>query len=486
MTKFIYLIISLLVGSYAFAQHDVVLNGNATEDTISAPFSLPFDHNSFYPTFQGNLITNQTTYTMPIKTKSLLFSPLEDAEAWLKTRTVRVEGGLGFGYELANSQILPGLNIYRGAIKSETHKVFDKDEKIKLKYPRSLSDFSDWRVGDFGRYQTYGGISVAVGAGIGIVNLLNAAITFQNQFWLEIKKIDESRVLIAIREESLNRKNVTLRPLIAKAQYAKLKGKQFLYKFQLDLGNTDHHEIYANALKGKIFEVQDKVKNAHQELSWTGSLQSLFVGIPKVLGVSYNRTEYHMKIDKEEVQLAVDKRENRGIFLPSREHHDLASIEKDKLVLVWKSEMKKVKKKAFKKNIFSKTSALAPRLLAEDLIPEDIGQLSSLMMASVRWDQLAKVKSLSSDVILEDYIQKCEELKLKCRKQRVAKKVVKRFTKAMKLKGFEHQMEVGKAFMRTPLFFRVIMENLKESYFLKFELLMEKWQSIEGVMKVEV
>lgn len=486
MRNILSLLFVTLLSMHAMAQHEVILAGNATEDTISSPFSLPFDHESFYPTFQGNYIRNQTTYTMPIKTKSLLFTPSQHVDSWLKTKTVRVEGGLGLGYEVGSTQFLLGLNLYRGSIKSETHQVFDRDKKIDLDYPTSLNDFLDWREGDVGRYQTYGGVSVSLAAGIGIVNLVNSAVTFQSQFWLEIKKISSDKVLVAIREEKLNRRNVTLGPLVTRAQYAKLKGKQFLYKFQLDLADPHHHEIYLQALQGKIIEVQDKVKNAHQELSWTGSLKSLYAGIPKVVGISYDRTEYQMKIDQEDVQLAVDKKENMGFFLPAREHHHLASIEKDKLILVWKSEMKKVKKKAFKKNIYLKTAAIAPRLLQEDLIPQNIGQLSSTMMASVRWDQLAKLKTLSEEELLESYKLKCEEQNLKCAKNRVAKKVIRKFLQAMKQKGFDQQMDIGKLFMRTPLFFRVIMENLKESYFIKFQLLMEKWQSIEGVMKVEV
>lgn len=485
MIKILFSLVTILALNTARAQHEVILSGNATEDTISSPFSLPFDHASFYPTFQGNYIRNNTTYTMPMKMKSMVFNPSIEVESWLKTKTTRVEGGLGFGYELASSQVLLGLNVYKGSILSETHQVFDPEEKIKVKYPKSLDAFADWREGDKGRYQTYGGVSVSLAAGVGIVNLVNASVTFQSQFWLEVQRITDQKVLVAIREEKLNRKNVQVGPLVSRAQYSWLKGNQFLYKFQLDLTNADHHRIYKEALKGNIIEVQDKVKNAHQELSWTGTLKSLYVGVPKVVGISYNRSEYQMKIDEEDVQLAVDKKENMGFFLPSREHHDLASIEKDKLVLVWKSEMKKVKKKAFKKNIYLKTAAVAPRLLQEDLIPGEIGQLSSVIMASVRWDQLSKIKDLSEDELLEDYKQKCEDQKLKCRKNRIAKKVIKKFIKAMKAKGFDHQMDIGKLFMRTPLFFRVVMENLKESYFIKFQLLMEKWQSLEGVMKVE-
>jgi hypothetical protein len=485
MIKIFLGLISILFLNTTRAQHEVILSGNATEDTISSPFSLPIDHASFYPTFQGNYIRNQTTYTMPIKMKSMMFTPSVDAESWLKTKTTRMEGGLGFGYELASSQILLGLNVYKGSIQSETHQVFDPKEKLHVKYPKELNYFSEWREGDKGRYQTYGGVSVSLSAGIGIVNLLNSSVTFQSQFWLEVQKISDQKVLVAIREEKLNRKNVQVGPLVSRAQYSWLKGNQFLYKFQLDLSNTEHHRIYKEALKGNIIEVQDKVKNAHQELSWTGTLKSLYFGIPKVIGQSYNRSQYQMKIDEEDVQLAVDKKENMGFFLPSREHHDLASIEKDKLVLVWKSEMKKVKKKAFRKNIYLKTAAVAPKLLQEDLIPNEIGQLSSIIMASVRWDQLAKMKDIPESELLDDYKVKCEEQKLKCRKNRVAKKVIKKFIKAMKAKGFDHQMDLGKLFMRTPLFFRVVMENLRESYFIKFELLMEKWQSLEGVMKVE-
>ena len=486
MIKMIVFLLLLIPVTNAFSQHEVILSGNDTEDTISSPFSLPFDQASFYPTFQGNYIRNQTIYTMPIKTKSMVFSPSVEAATWLKSKTTRIEGGLGFGYELASSQVLLGLNVYKGSIQTETHQVNDPKAKLNVKYPRSLYLFFDWKEGDTGRYQTYGGVSVSIAAGIGIVNLVNASITFQSQFWLEIQKLPNQKVLVAIREEKLNRKNVLLGPVVTRAQYAALKGNQFLYKFQLDLNDPHHHQVYQAALKGRIIEVQEKVKNAHQELSWTGSLKSLYVGIPKVIGISFNRSEYQMKIAQEEVQLAVDTKENMGLFLPTREHHELASIEKDKLTLVWKSEMKKVKKKAFKKNIYLKTLALAPNLLQENLIPNNIGQISSVIMASVRWDQLIRLKSLSTDDLLKNYKEKCQGQNLKCRKNRVAKKVMKKFLKTMKAKGFDQQMGLGKLFIRTPLFFRVVMENLSEDYFIKFQLLMEKWQSLEGVMQVDV
>ncbi len=103
----------------------------------------------------------------------------------------------------------------------------------------------------------------------------------------------------------------------------------------------------------------------------------------------------------------------------------------------------------------------------------------------MRWEQLAKLKDLSDKDLIETYKAKCEVQKLKCRKNRVAKKLVKRFIKIMKSKDSERQMDLGKLFMRTSLFFRTVMENLGESYFIKFQLLMQKWQSLEGVMKVQ-
>ncbi|GEM_PF-6361643 len=352
MIKILSFLSLIILANIALAQHEVILSGDATEDTISSPFSLPFDHASFYPTFQGNYIRNQTIYTMPLKTKSMMFTPAEEVEYWLKTKTTRIEGGLGFGYELASSQILLGLNVYKGSIQSETHKVTNPEIKLHVKYPKTLDTFSDWLEGDSGRYQTYGGVSASLSAGIGLVNLLNASVTFQGQFWIEIQKLAGEKVLISIREEKLNRKNIQVGPLVSRAQIAFLKGNQFLYKFQLDLNNPEHHDVYKKALKGHIVEVQEKIRNANQELSWKGVQKSLYMGIPKVVGKSFNRSEYQMKIDEEEVQLAVDKRENMGIFLPLRDHHELATIEQDKLTLVWKSEMKKLHKKGFKKNVF--------------------------------------------------------------------------------------------------------------------------------------
>lgn len=462
-----------------------MISGHKTEEPISSPTSIPFLKETFYPTFQANYIRSENLYTLPVKVKNMLFSPASNTAHWIKTKAIYLEYGVGIGYQNPVVQIPVGINVYRGSLQSETHKVAHPKVKIDIKYPRELTAFQSWRVGDSGRYQTYGGLSVSLSAGIGIVNLLNTAVVFQSQFWLEIEKVSSNKVQVVIREEKLNRKHIRVGPLVSQVELAKVKAHQFLYRFQLDLDDVIHRGLYQDALAGDLIEVQDKLGRQRQELSWNGSLKSLYVGIPKVIGVTYNRSEYQVKVDEEDILLAIDKKENMGFLLAPREHSDMATVEKDRLTLVWKSELKKLHRKAFKKNIFLKTEALQPNLLKEKDIPSDIGQFFGLMMVRVNWSQLTKLSKLSEKELLNDYKDKCDDQNLKCRKTKTAQKIITEFKNILKKTGSDQQLQLGKLFMRTPLFFRVIMENLKESYHFQFQLYMEKWQSMEGVSLVK-
>lgn len=58
----------------------------------------------------------------------MFFTPGHLTQEWIKTRTVRLEYGLGEGYEIS-SQFLVGLNAYKGSLQSQTHRVRNPEAK---------------------------------------------------------------------------------------------------------------------------------------------------------------------------------------------------------------------------------------------------------------------------------------------------------------------------------------------------------------------
>lgn len=500
--KSILIFFFLLVG-HLQAQDSLDVRFLSTQRSSGNPFSIPLSVNregkttffgtkndqllAFRPTILLGVNWTNTNYSQPILYNQFDFYPVQKQLGLIEVKRLRLEAGLGLSV-LANSSMLVGLVPFKGSLNTVIrHKKTEKESSLPVSMPKTLTELERWNGQDVGIYQTYGGISAYAGFSAGVVDISQVSIGFQNQFIVEMTKVSKGKVLIKISEENLRRRQVVLGPFLSQATYGKFKGRRFSYEFELDLSVPKHHLLFKEALKGNLLELQQKLPVSHQKVTWVGSDNRFFIGVPVLIGKTFSKAHYELDSDGCESELNLKGSENKGVISPLRNYQDYVYQTSESLVLIWASEMERVNSKAVESRFLSKGRIIGARGFKTKLPPEAwFGSVVSQLGIHFSKAEVLAMKEMNKEEFEFHLKIRCEEQELSCRSQSKLKKLMRAFDRHIQAPLEIMKRELGLLFMKEPALVHAAIKTLNVKKEIYFKFLSETFQSLEGSSPVEL
>lgn len=490
----------LLFSSFALAQSREDIRFIETSDSVSNPFSIPVDIDtqgkvSILRDLEGNFILSPlgqfkynrsvVNYVVPVTKSSFdLFAPTENK--WIEVKTKKIEIGLGPMAEIGKLVTI-GLLPYKGALQTTLKHKNSKEEKkerfsLAFGLPKELIELQSWSVQDRGVYQTMGGIQAYASAGVGMVNFGSVSFLLQNKFVVSIKKKTSTLVEVKITEENMDKRQLTVGTVVARNYLSKYEGKLFSSKFIFDLSQNEHHELYKMIIKGRVDQVQLKLEASKQKTVWSAFENAYYAGIPSVAGKYHMKGRYDMNLDRISNDLELVSNENKGLFLPLRNHTRIVWSREDVMTLFWSSEMKHSKGSVVEKRFFSLGRILGIRGFENEGDPElSFGSVMTQFALGFTKMELKELTTGNLAQLEADLRSRCEEFRLPCRKNRKIRKIMARVSASLSLPWEESRKELGPLLNKEPALVWAVTKtlHLKKEIFFKF--LSENYQSIQGV-----
>ena len=473
-----------------------------TQNTLSSPFSIPLYVNlageisvltnemgsSTSFSMQGHIdgFKNKSIYTKPLLKNEFSFSPDVESSRWIEIKRERWEVGLGIAAYLAENIISVGLVPYKGARHVMIRNKKTANEKTpRATLPDELREINSWEIGDQGSFQRFGGVQISAGLSVAGVSPLKAGIILQNLWSINISKISAEKVVLNLSEEDVLKRKVQVGLAVANAKAHFFNGKRLSARFIFNLNEPEHQLLYKEAINGKLQALQEKLTNEAQKMQWHGSERMSYIGIPGVIGKHYQRSEYDMTYEEEENVLDIRSSRNSGIFLPMRNHHKMVFQDQSSIVLFWYSEMNRADEKDLTNN-FIKTGNLIGAKGFESKLSENerIGSTVAQMGLTLNRSEIEKVNPAIIDEIVLKFAQRCEEFKLKCRKQKVIDKVKQRLVDLLGKKWKEYRDQLGFLLINEPALVHAYLKVLNSRNKLYFKFLNQKYQSLEGAAPI--
>jgi hypothetical protein len=499
----IFSIILMLWHTLVFAQETLDVRFLQTQRTVGNSFSIPMSVSAsgevsffgtngsqdlaFTPSLQLGLTSAKIEYSLPIIINRFNFYPIQKDLGWIEVRRRRLEFGAGLTSIIKSSAVM-GLIPYKGSMQTIVRYKNSQDEKsLPFKMPSDLEELRQWNEGDSGVFQTYGGISAYAGFSSGIVDLVSVSFGIQNQFIVEIKKIDADVITLKISEESLKKRQLNLGPRVSQASFAKFNGSKFTATFNLDLREPLHHELFKAALKGNLKLLQERISLKNQKLFWEGRERQLYLGIPSIAGIVKDQGHYELNEDGVETELDITGKRNRGYLTPLRNFQNYVYQTEESIVLVWSAEMNKVNSRVFDKAFLSKGRILGVKGFNRK-IPEDakFGSMVSQIGIHISRHEAEGAKVADIKKITDHLIQKCSDEKLECRKNKKLNKIIGRFNELIKKPWEDMKADMGDLLIKEPALVYAVVKALKYEKEVYFKFLSEKYQSLEGSAAIEL
>lgn len=500
--KFLTLIVTLW-STLALAQETLDVSFLQTQRTTGSPFAIPISVNSkgeislfgdngtnrlsFQPLLQVGYSRTIINYSQPIILNRFNFYEQQKELGWIEVKRQRIEAGLGLS-SIIKSASTVGLIPYKGAMQTVIrHKKSASEKSLPVWMPKKFEELNQWNEGDTGTYQSYGGITAYAGFSAGLVDVATVSVGIQNQFIIEIKKAGSDKIILKISEEDLKRRQVVAGPFLANGTFAQFKGKRFTSAFELDLNDASHAELYKQGIKGNLALLQERLPAKLQKLSWLGHDRHYYVGIPWVIGKTFDKGHYELDEDGVEADLDIVGRRNKGILTPLRNHQDYVYQTNESIVLVWSSEMNKTDAKAFEKAFLSKGRILGVKGFDRDQ-PEDtkFGSVVSQVGIHISRKEAEGARSIDFEQMTYHLQMKCDDERLSCRKEKNLKRLVTKFKNLLSMEWTQMRSEMGLLLIKNPALIHAVVKTLKYKKEVYFKFLSERYQSLEGSSAIEI
>lgn len=502
MVKLFWVISLLLLNSVGLAHEDLehreiqetsVLNAwlpfNVTDDgKVSFFKTTGSELFIFSPVIQIGAAYSKARYSLPERVEEFALEEDKTFSEWLEVHQRKYQAGLGLGVLMKNVVKL-GLVPFKGA-SQKIVRIADRYTKSKLPLsllPKSLKQMESWRVGDIGTYQTYGGIELHASVGLGIIDIGSSAITIQNEFTIELKRVSIEGVSMALYEGKVNKRKLSFGTQVANLSMSNIKGRKLGAAFILNLKDNKHHELYELALAGRISELQKSLPYASQKLTFKGAIEAKYVGIPVLIGKNKRHGQFQFDADNKETTLYFSSRKNDGVFLPKRDVHRFVYFTDSRIILFWSSEMKKAKGNGLDKYFVSVGRAMGMKGFQQKIPKEqDYGTVLTQLGLTLRYDEISALKRISDAELDENYAARCEELRLNCRKEGRRLKVLRKLRNLFSAKWEKSREELGKLLIKNPALIHSLLRALRKEKSGYFFLLSSKFKSKEGMAAIEL
>lgn len=493
----------LLLGhTLAFAQEALDVRFLLTQRTSGTSFSVPISVNgqgeislfgdngtselSFQPTLQLGFARAVIEYSAPVLLNRFNFYPVQKELGWIEVKRQRIEFGMGMS-SIIKSATTVGLIPYKGSLQTIIrNKTSQQEKSLPFRMPKRLEELNRWNEGDHGTFQTYGGIEVYAGFSVGIVDIATAYIGLQNQFMVEIKKLNNDQISISIGEENLKSRQLKLGPWISHASVAKFKGKRFSAEFKLDINNPEHHHLFEEALDGNIKVLQETLPHKLQKLTWIGSDRHFYFGIPSVAGKTISSGHYDLNEDGVESELDFKGSKNKGYLTPLRNHQNFTYQTEQGMVVVWTSEMNKTSEGAIERNFLSKGRIIGIKGFNRDL-PNDtkFGSVVSQIGIHVSRKEVDALQTADFNLVASYLKERCEKEKLSCRKEKNVTNIIQKLKNLVVKPWKDMRGDLGLLMIKEPALIHAVVKAMKYKKEVYFKFLSERYQSMEGSSPIE-
>ncbi len=493
----------LFVSKIVSAQDSLDVRFLTTQTTAGNPYNLPISVNtagefsffgnggtnllSFSPALQTGLNRAVIQYSQPVVLNRFNFYPIQKELGWIEVKRIRVELGMGLT-ALMKSTFSLGVVPYKGAMQTIIrYKNSKEDKSLAFSMPKKLAELERWNLEDSGLFQTYGGISLFAGVNMSVAEIASASIGIQNQFIVEMKKTSIDTIKLVITEEDLKRRQIAIGPILARADFANFQGNRFSVEFNLNLKNTQHHELFKRALNGEISFVQSRLPSRNQKLTWNGKDSHFYIGIPSIIGKIKDRGHYDLNEDGQETKLDFTGSRNKGFFTPLRNLQDFVYQTDEGMVVIWSSEMNRTNEDVVDERFISKGRIIGVKGFNRRA-PEDTKFGSVVSQIGIHFSK-KEITSLEDHQLLdlEEHLKnRCELEKLSCRKDKNLKKVMAKLNELIKQPWDKMRGEMGLLFVKEPAVIHSLIKTLQLKKEVYFKFLSEKFQSLEGSSSVEL
>lgn len=500
--KFIVLF-SLFLSFLASAQDTLDVRFLGTQRTASTPFSLPISINSkgeislfgdksmgqlsFRPIVQSGFNYVNIEYSKPVILNRFNFYPIQKDLGWVEVKRVRVEAGLGLS-SIIKSAATVGFMPYKGAMRTLIrHKTSKLEKSLPFQMPKKLQDLAIWNENDIGTFQTYGGIFFYAGFSSGIIDFASGQFGIQNQFIIEMRKLNEKEVVLKITEEKLKTRHLVVGPFTTQGTVGNFEGKRLSAEFSFDLDIPEHHELFSQALQGNLADLQSRMPSKSQKLSWTGRDRSIYFGIPVVAGKIIDAGHYDMNENGVETELDFRGSKNKGFLTPHRAYQDFAYLTDEGMVIIWSSEMNKTNEKVFNRRFLSKGRIIGIKGFDRDL-PSDtkFGSVVSQIGIHITRKELQAVNSVNMDDVEFNLRDKCIRENLSCRKTGNLKNIMAKLKALKDMNWKDMRRKLGLLLIKEPAVIYAVVKTMKYEKEVYFKFLSEKYQSLEGSSPIEI
>ncbi len=466
-----------------------------TQKTISKPFGLPIrvdldgkidylvgDRNLvFAPGVQLGWDSNTVQYSLPEMASEFLLKSPSESSGWMEYKRRRYEYGVGLITVLQKAFRL-GLSPYKGAKFSmkrlKMDKAFETSNRIAI--PEKLEEILAWAPGDEGIYQTYGGIQVFGGMDVLIFNAGMITLGWQNQFIISIQRMKDS-ILLTIAEEKLDRKSFRAGIELLNGSLTQYKGKQFKASFALNFSEPSHHQLFRDALEGRLTNLEKALSPERKKIEWKGHDISFSWGIPGIIGHINSLGSYHVEDDEQDYYLEVMQNKRSGLLVSPTFHQRFVYHNEESILLMWTTDMKKSAPGKLRKHFFGPARAVGFKGFEMELEEKNYGTVIGEVGVVITKDDVAKFSVLDSLEVSQSLKARCEELNLSCAKDSQIRSIMKKFTGAMTREWETRKKHLGILLVKEPALLHALLKesrNTKEAY---FKFLSDRYQSLEGL-----
>jgi hypothetical protein len=445
------------------------------------------DNLRFLPSGTMGLSRFHFDYSHPVSTNNFNFYPVQQELGWVEVKKLKIEAGLGLA-NILKTGVEVGLIPYKGSNQVFTRfKDSKKEKSYPFKMPKTFDDLRSWKVGDEGTFETYGGIEAYLGLSVSFFELAMVSFGLQNQFILEIKRVSPHIVSLKIGEEDLRRRQLKLGPFAANEILAKFSGKRFFIDFTLDLDEPGHHELFAQALKGNLKLLQERLSQNLQKLNWQGSDKQFFYGIPGVVGRSSSQSHYEMEQDGLETDVSVLSKKLKGSFTPIRNYENFVYETSESFLLIWTAEMEKVSPLVLDYGFYLKGRSMGVRGFDEKLPTlKKMGTMISQIGIHVTRSEAEVARKVDLSLVARYLKMKCYDEQLYCRNDQYRAWVMNEFEKHTLKPWEEMRGDLGQLLLKEPALIYAVVKTLGIEKKVYFKLLSGSFQSLEGSDVIEL
>lgn len=462
----------LLVGYFLFTAAFAQTGEFPSEDTrrgLSRRFNLPIsfgfdgsvnifessDGLALNPVFSFGDKKKRRHYLKPIVVDEFRLTPPVRGAEWMQYDLIRKERGLGIR---VGDGVKVGLMLFKGSQTVARRSQATLDEVLDAPaLPKNMNEVQLWNDGDVVQFQTYGGLKIFAGLGLGGELGAISGFTIQNSFVLRFKKLNKDQVALEIEEENTKIRRIDLDWGPVAVSTAKLNGKLLKMELTLDFSNGMHQEIYERVLNGRIDQIQKAYPEIVKHISWSGRENELQIGFSPLAGEIRTKTLYSYNEGTEEVY--VESKKAGGFFAKKRDHRDYVFADEFGIILFWTSKIDDADYKSLDKHFFKRSRTLRLR------------SFSNRSPAGIKYGDVNGEMGIA--LTKEELVSFVES---KSGARRVGKELARR------LRGDwnKNKIQLGKMLLKSPSLIRSMVETQKKPTPIHFSFTSDGFQSITG------